>query len=156
MSEVVDLALEMINIESTSGAEMPMADFLQSWLEPRGWTVVRQKYSEGRDNVYAHRPQQTPRMIFNSHIDTVPPYFPASIDETWIHGRGACDTKSLIAAQLLAAQSMVEAGIEDYWYKYVGIDGRVVGMTSFGESAPAGGRARRRRRGPTRAPVRRR
>ncbi|MDX1636281.1 MAG: transketolase, partial [Marinobacter sp.] len=32
----------------------------------------------------------------------------------------------------------VEAGIEDYWYKYVGLDGRVVGMTSFGESAPAG------------------
>ncbi|MEP3167012.1 MAG: transketolase, partial [Marinobacter sp.] len=32
----------------------------------------------------------------------------------------------------------VEAGIEDYWYKYVGLDGRVVGMSTFGESAPAG------------------
>ena len=32
----------------------------------------------------------------------------------------------------------VEAGIVDYWYKYVGLEGRVVGMTSFGESAPAG------------------
>ncbi|WP_097458758.1 transketolase [Mangrovitalea sediminis] len=32
----------------------------------------------------------------------------------------------------------IEAGIEDYWYKYVGLDGRVVGMSSFGESAPAG------------------
>ncbi|WP_166253790.1 transketolase [Marinobacter salicampi] len=32
----------------------------------------------------------------------------------------------------------VEAGIEDYWYKYVGLDGRIVGMSSFGESAPAG------------------
>jgi transketolase len=30
----------------------------------------------------------------------------------------------------------VEAGHSDYWYKYVGIDGRVVGMTTFGESAP--------------------
>ncbi|KAA8980300.1 MULTISPECIES: transketolase [Gammaproteobacteria] len=32
----------------------------------------------------------------------------------------------------------VEAGITDYWYKYVGMEGRVLGMTTFGESAPAG------------------
>ncbi len=32
----------------------------------------------------------------------------------------------------------IEAAIADYWYKYVGLDGRVVGMTTFGESAPAG------------------
>jgi len=32
----------------------------------------------------------------------------------------------------------VEAGHSDYWYKYVGIDGKVVGMTTFGESAPGG------------------
>ena len=32
----------------------------------------------------------------------------------------------------------IEASIADYWYKYVGLDGRIVGMTTFGESAPAG------------------
>jgi transketolase len=32
----------------------------------------------------------------------------------------------------------VEASIADYWFKYVGLDGRIVGMTTFGESAPAG------------------
>ena len=31
----------------------------------------------------------------------------------------------------------IEAGIADFWYKYVGFEGRVVGMNSFGESAPA-------------------
>ena len=31
----------------------------------------------------------------------------------------------------------VEAGISDFWYKYVGFGGRIVGMNSFGESAPA-------------------
>ncbi|MDV7106408.1 transketolase, partial [Vibrio sp. TH_r3] len=36
------------------------------------------------------------------------------------------------------ARVAVEAGIADYWYKYVGFDGRVIGMNSFGESAPAG------------------
>ena len=36
------------------------------------------------------------------------------------------------------ARIAIEAGIADFWYKYVGIDGRVIGMTTFGESAPAG------------------
>ena len=35
------------------------------------------------------------------------------------------------------ARVAVEAGIADYWYKYVGLKGKVVGMTGFGESAPA-------------------
>ncbi|HEY7776324.1 MAG TPA: transketolase C-terminal domain-containing protein, partial [Kineobactrum sp.] len=35
------------------------------------------------------------------------------------------------------ARVAVEAGHADYWYKFVGLDGRVIGMTSFGESAPA-------------------
>ena len=38
----------------------------------------------------------------------------------------------------ILARVAVEALHADYWYKYVGLDGRVVGMTSFGESAPAG------------------
>ncbi|HDI3177791.1 TPA: transketolase [Vibrio cholerae] len=33
---------------------------------------------------------------------------------------------------------VIEAGIADFWYKYVGFGGRIIGMTSFGESAPAG------------------
>jgi len=38
----------------------------------------------------------------------------------------------------ILARVAVEAGHADYWYKYVGLDGRVVGMTTFGASAPAG------------------
>ncbi|WCE31637.1 transketolase [Vibrio sp. SCSIO 43137] len=38
----------------------------------------------------------------------------------------------------VTARVAVEAGIADYWYKYVGFDGRVIGMSTFGESAPAG------------------
>ena len=38
----------------------------------------------------------------------------------------------------VTARVAVEAGIADYWYKYVGLNGKVIGMTSFGESAPAG------------------
>ncbi len=38
----------------------------------------------------------------------------------------------------MLARVAVEASHADYWYKFVGLDGRVVGMTTFGESAPAG------------------
>ncbi|ORT52108.1 transketolase [Vibrio sp. qd031] len=38
----------------------------------------------------------------------------------------------------VTARIAIEAGIADYWYKYVGFDGRIIGMTTFGESAPAG------------------
>ncbi|EMR34179.1 transketolase [Vibrio harveyi] len=37
----------------------------------------------------------------------------------------------------VTARIAVEAGIADFWYKYVGFDGRIIGMTTFGESAPA-------------------
>jgi transketolase len=37
----------------------------------------------------------------------------------------------------ILARVAVEAGHADFWYKYVGLDGRVIGMSSFGESAPA-------------------
>ncbi len=44
--------------------------------------------------------------------------------------------ESVLPSAVLARVA-VEAGIADYWYKFVGLDGRVVGMTGFGESAPA-------------------
>lgn len=48
----------------------------------------------------------------NSHIDTVPPFYSATVDRQngIIRGRGACDTKGILAAQLLAAQRLVESG----------------------------------------------
>ncbi len=118
MSEVVDLAIQLIDIRSTSGAEGPMADFLEGYALARGWQVQRQTYAPGRDNVYIHR-GRAPELLFNSHIDTVPPHFDHSRDEAYLYGRGACDTKSLIAAQLLAAQQLVAEGYENIALLYV-------------------------------------
>jgi len=116
---VLALATKMIDIQSISGAEGPMADFLETYMAPKGWQVVRQTIAPGRDNVYMHRPGRTPRLIFNSHIDTVPPFFPSSRDDEWLYGRGACDTKSLIAAQLLAVENLLAEGCEDIGLLYV-------------------------------------
>ncbi|MEI4548587.1 transketolase [Pseudoalteromonas spongiae] len=45
--------------------------------------------------------------------------------------------KESVLPSAVTKRVAVEAGIEDYWYKYVGLNGAVVGMTTFGESAPA-------------------
>ena len=37
----------------------------------------------------------------------------------------------------VTARLAIEAGISDFWYKYVGLNGKIIGMTSFGESGPA-------------------
>ncbi|MBF7956722.1 transketolase [Rahnella victoriana] len=45
--------------------------------------------------------------------------------------------REAVLPKAVTARVAVEAGIADYWYKYVGLNGAIVGMTSFGESAPA-------------------
>lgn len=76
--------------------------------------------------MYAYRPEAKlgpggPSLLFNTHIDTVPPFFPASVDlsEGVIRGRGACDTKSILAAQLFAAERLVAAGQTDVGLLFV-------------------------------------
>ena len=50
----------------------------------------------------------------------------------------AAEYREAVLPSDVLARVAVEALHADYWYKYVGLDGRVIGMTSFGESAPAG------------------
>lgn len=81
--EAVKLAMQLIDVESLSGHEQPMASVLKDWLEKRGWTVELQAVEpqkgtvngETRHNLYARRTgctaREGPRMLFNSHIDTV-------------------------------------------------------------------------------------
>ncbi len=107
MSEVLDLAAELINIESVTGNEKGMCDWLENWCQRQGLEVVRQTVAPDRDNLFAKVPGVKARLLFNSHIDTVPPFFEARFEGGRLMGRGACDTKSLIAAQLLAARRLL-------------------------------------------------
>jgi len=50
-------------------------------------------------------------VVFSTHMDTVPPFIPSSEDATRIYGRGACDAKGIIAAQVAAALRLREQGI---------------------------------------------
>ncbi|HUQ95967.1 MAG TPA: M20/M25/M40 family metallo-hydrolase, partial [Bryobacteraceae bacterium] len=51
-----------------------------------------------------------PVVTFSTHIDTVPPFFPSREDDEYIWGRGACDTKGIIASMLQAIEAVLEEG----------------------------------------------
>ncbi|CAH0514729.1 unnamed protein product [Peronospora belbahrii] len=120
--EMISRKVEKVNIVSTSGEEATVGQVIAGWLTAQGWRVHMQKVPPQSDsvvkadryNMYATRSDsKTPRLLFNSHMDTVPPYFLPRIDSTTLYGRGACDAKSLIAGQMIAAQKLVDAGFSD-------------------------------------------
>jgi acetylornithine deacetylase len=64
-----------------------------------------------RPNVHARWGK--PDVVLSTHIDTVPPFFPSREDDEFIHGRGSCDAKGILAAQVEAAQRLVNEGVRD-------------------------------------------
>ena len=108
--DVLELTRAIVRIDSTTGQEAPVAEFLAAWLEQRGWIVVRQPVLAGRFNVYAHLGR--PVVVFSTHLDTVPPFIDLQEDETWLHGRGTCDAKGLAAAMIAAAERLRASGEE--------------------------------------------
>lgn len=103
---------ELIDIPSVTGAETAVADFLASYLRRRGYQVELQPVAGVRANVIA-RTAAPPRIVFSTHLDTVPPHIISSEDADAIHGRGACDAKGIIAAQISAAENLRASGYEE-------------------------------------------
>ena len=99
-----------MSIQSTSGNEGGVMDFVTRWLVARGWNVNLQQVTPGRANVWATRGRGT--VTLSTHLDTVPPYVPPRLDGDKLFGRGACDAKG-IAASMLAAANDLAAGGED-------------------------------------------
>ncbi len=65
-----------------------------------------------RFNVYAALPGVTPDVVLSTHMDTVPPFFGSREDDEFLYGRGTCDAKGIIAAQVAAADRLREAGVK--------------------------------------------
>ncbi len=106
-----ELTRQLIDIPSVSGEEGEVARFLASHLDERGFSVELQEIAPGRANLIATT-NAPPRIVFSTHLDTVPPAIPSSEDATHIHGRGACDAKGIIAAQIFAAEQLRAEGCE--------------------------------------------
>lgn len=113
---VVSLTRQLVDIESITGNEGPIGHFLASELQRLGYNVERMAVERERANVYATLPQQlNPVVVFSTHMDTVPPFIPSSEDAQRIYGRGSCDAKGIISAQIAATERLREEGI------YVGL-----------------------------------
>ncbi|MGD2045421.1 MAG: aspartate kinase [Gemmatimonadota bacterium] len=108
--DVVALATEMIAIPSLSGHEHAVCDFVQDLLTRKGWEVRTQPVSGGRVNIWATR--KGGEVTLTTHLDTVPGFFPARVEDGKLYGRGSCDAKGIAAAMICAAQNLAEQGEE--------------------------------------------
>jgi acetylornithine deacetylase len=117
------LTRQLVNIESTTYHECLAGAFLHEFLAGEKYAVERMAVAQpdhstpgsGEDerfNVYAALPGVTPDVVLSTHMDTVPPYFGCTEDDEFLYGRGSCDAKGIIAAQVAAADRLREAGVK--------------------------------------------
>ncbi len=99
------------------------------------------KVSENQNNVIAYL-NDTPRVWFSTHIDTVPPFIPPTEDDEKIYGRGSCDAKGIIAAQITAAEQLRSEGVEDIGLLYTVEEERSIDWSTSSERSSAGGEVR--------------
>jgi acetylornithine deacetylase len=114
--DVVRLARQLVDIESITGNEAPVGNFLYRELAGMGYQVEKMTAEMERFNIYATAPEQPhPQVVLSTHMDTVPPFIPSWEDATRVYGRGSCDAKGIIATQIAAAERLRQEGI------YVGL-----------------------------------
>ncbi len=114
--DAIALTRQLIDIESISGNEAAVSEFLFRELCRLGYQTRKIPVEGDRANVYAVTPEEAhPAVVFSTHMDTVPPFIPSSEDATRIQGRGSCDAKGIIAAQIAAAERLRQQGL------YVGL-----------------------------------
>ena len=122
--DAIQLTKQLVDIHSTTFHEGLAGAFLHEFLEGEKYAVERMAVSQPdraatpgagdgeRFNVYAALPGVTPDVVLSTHMDTVPPFFGASEDDEFLYGRGACDAKGIIAAQIAAADRLRDAGVK--------------------------------------------
>ena len=105
--DVVGLTRQLVDIESITGNEARVGDVVHNELIRLGYRADKLPVEGNRCNVYATSPQQPkPSIVFSTHMDTVPPFIPSSEDADRIYGRGSCDAKGIIAAQIAACERL--------------------------------------------------
>ncbi|MGE0041342.1 MAG: M20/M25/M40 family metallo-hydrolase [Vicinamibacterales bacterium] len=104
----VALTRRLVDVDSTTGREAEVAAVLAAYLRDRGYSVLEQPLDGGRANVIAAIGE--PALVFSTHFDCVPPFFPSRVEGDLLYGRGACDAKGILAAQVAAAERLRAAG----------------------------------------------
>jgi acetylornithine deacetylase len=107
--DVVALTRALSDIDSTTGREEAAGRLLSALLRDRGYDVEEQPIGDGRFNVFATL-GEAPQVVFSTHYDCVPPFFPTRIENGVLFGRGVCDAKGILAAQVAATERLRQAG----------------------------------------------
>jgi acetylornithine deacetylase len=108
----IKLTRKLIDIESISGNEGAVGAELYDELCRLGYTTHKMPVEHERFNVIATIDELAPEIVFSTHMDTVPPFIPSSEDADNIYGRGSCDAKGIIAAQIAACQRLRKEGMQ--------------------------------------------
>jgi acetylornithine deacetylase len=107
----IQLTRRLVDIESITYNEGAVGEYLADVLGSFKFQVEKMPVEAGRFNVYASS-GTTPDVVLSTHMDTVPPFFGSSEDDEFIHGRGSCDAKGIIAAQIAAALRLRDSGVK--------------------------------------------
>jgi acetylornithine deacetylase len=137
--DAVTLTRQLVDIESISGNESAVGNYLYGELCRLGYQTQKMPVEGDRFNVYAtsaERPE--PEVVFSTHMDTVPPFIPSSEDAGRIYGRGSCDAKGIIAAQVAAAERLRQQNIHVGLLFVVGEERDSLGARVANEHAPSG------------------
>jgi len=105
MVDILRLTRELVDIPSVTGEEFQIGTSLGELLVRLGYHVESQDVSPERSNIIATTAAK-PRVVFSTHMDTVPPFIASREDDEFIYGRGACDAKGIIATQIAAAEQL--------------------------------------------------
>lgn len=105
---LVPLTRTLVDIDSTTGREGDCGRWLAAYLRFLGWTVEEQPVAGDRFNVLATL--DPPAVVLSTHFDCVPPFFASRVEGSRVYGRGSCDAKGILAAQLMAAERCRAAG----------------------------------------------
>src|ERR1700757_896759 len=137
--DAVTFTRQLIDIESITANEAAVGNYLYGELCRVGYQTRKMPVEADRFNVYAIHPDHpNPTIVFSTHMDTVPPFIPSSEDAERIYGRGSCDAKGIIAAQIAAAERLRRQGTYVGLLLVVGEERDSLGAQVANEQAPPG------------------
>ncbi len=102
--DLVALTRAIVDIDSTTGRETYAGRWLAGFLRGRGFTVTEQPVDATRCNLLAT--VGSPSVVLSTHFDCVPPFFPSRVEGDRLYGRGACDAKGILAAQVACVDAL--------------------------------------------------
>jgi acetylornithine deacetylase len=141
--DAVTLTRQLVDIESVTGNEGAVGNYLYGELRRLGYRTTKMPLAGDRFNIYAApeaagQEPATPPVTFSTHMDTVPPFISSSEDTGRIYGRGSCDAKGIIAAQIAAAERLRQQGVYVGLLFVVGEERDSLGAEIANKHAPSG------------------